>query len=114
MLLCFFTINWISDPSVDCLLDCLNVVLPEIRMYEGRRLMTVRKKDDKVADGFFTISNVHAYCLHDIFKSVTCFRAAFFMHFFIFFVFHESPCFVSFYPIPALSVCRLISHEQKF
>uniref|UniRef100_A0A183GJA7 BPI2 domain-containing protein n=1 Tax=Heligmosomoides polygyrus TaxID=6339 RepID=A0A183GJA7_HELPZ len=27
----------------------LNVVLPEIRMYEGRRLMTVRKKDDKTA-----------------------------------------------------------------
>ncbi|KIH60557.1 hypothetical protein ANCDUO_09192, partial [Ancylostoma duodenale] len=35
------------DTSVDCLLDCLKVVLVELRAYEGRRLPTPLKKDDK-------------------------------------------------------------------
>ncbi|RCN30341.1 hypothetical protein ANCCAN_23890 [Ancylostoma caninum] len=35
------------DTSVDCLLDCLKVVLLELRAYEGRRLATPLKKDDK-------------------------------------------------------------------
>ncbi|KAK6738708.1 hypothetical protein RB195_020676 [Necator americanus] len=34
------------DASVDCLLDCLKVVLTELRAYEGRRVVTPPRKDD--------------------------------------------------------------------
>ncbi|VDO43568.1 unnamed protein product, partial [Haemonchus placei] len=37
------------DPSVDCLLDCLNVMLPEVSIYEGKRFMMANRKEDKTS-----------------------------------------------------------------
>ncbi|KAK6028476.1 hypothetical protein OSTOST_05479, partial [Ostertagia ostertagi] len=35
------------DPTVDCLLDCLNIMLPKVRVYEGRRFTMSNRKEDK-------------------------------------------------------------------
>ncbi|KAK6047982.1 hypothetical protein COOONC_14514 [Cooperia oncophora] len=37
------------DKMIDCLLDCLNVKLPEVRVYEGRRFMIANRKEDKTS-----------------------------------------------------------------